>query len=196
MVEREELQDRLIEAALPHVAFDGWSQRSLAVAADDLGLEAAVARQAFPGGAATMVAQFVRLADRRMEADMAAAELSGLRVPARIRRAVVLRLDRWSGHREAVRRAVAVLALPSNLPLAARLGWETADAMWRAAGDAGDDLSRLTRRSTLAAVYTATLFYWLDDPSEGCVDTWAFLDRRLDEMAQLGRVRRGLKRGG
>lgn len=183
------IRDRLVLAALPHVAFDGWAGGALAAAAEDEGLDGAVVARAFPCGASQVVAHFTRLADRLMEEELAELDLAEMRVPRRIALAVRIRLERWAPHREAVRRALAVLALPTNLALAARLTWNTADAIWRAAGDTSHDFSWYTRRSTLAAVYAATVLYWLDDPSEGNADTWDFLERRLADVAALHRVR-------
>lgn len=195
----EARKDRLIEAILPHAAFDGWSRLSLLAAAEDLGLEPGEAEGLFPGGAAAMVAHFVALADRRLVADLAAQGLGAASVGERIFQAVCLRLSRWSDHREAVRRAASVLSLPLNLPLAARLTWNTADAIWLAIGDTSHDFAWYTKRATLAAVYSATLLYWLDDGSEACADSWAFLRRRLADMRNLPKLRQrleGMVKGG
>jgi ubiquinone biosynthesis protein COQ9 len=84
--------------------------------------------------------------------------------------------------REAVRRALAILAMPQNVPLALRIGWRTADVMWRIAGDTSTDFNHYTKRMTLGAVYGSTLLVWLDDQSEGLSETAAFLDRRIDDV--------------
>jgi ubiquinone biosynthesis protein COQ9 len=185
----DDVRDRLVLAALPHAAFDGWGGVALAAAAADEGMAPTMPARAFPGGAVDAVAHFVALADRMMEADLLAVDLTGLRVPRRIQAAIRVRLERWAPHREAVRRALAVLALPPHLGSAARLTWDTADAIWRAIGDSSHDFSWYTRRSTLAAVYSATLLYWLDDGSEGAADTLAFVERRLADVGKLTRVR-------
>ena len=181
-------RDDLVLAAVPHAAFDGWSKAALTVAARDLGLDTGAAARLFPGGPVEAIAHFVRTADRRMARDMAALHPETLRMGERVFQAVRLRLEPWSGSREAVRRALAVLALPRNLALAARLTWGTSDALWTACGDSSTDFSRYTRRSTLAAVYAATVLYWLDDPSEGCAGTWDFLRRRLGDVQRLPKL--------
>ncbi|MGE5547518.1 MAG: COQ9 family protein [Solirubrobacterales bacterium] len=186
-----EVRDRLVMAALPHVVFDGWSRRALAEAARDEGLDATIPDRAFPGGPIDAVEHFADMADRVMLADLAAEDLASRRVPDRIFTAIRLRLERWAHHREAIRRALALMALPQNAGVAARATFKTVDAMWHAAGDSAHDFSWYTKRATLAAVYSASVLYWLDDGSEDLADTWGFVRRRL---ADVGRVTQARKR--
>ncbi len=185
----DDRRDQLVLALLPHAAFDGWSGRGLAAAAADAGLDATLPARLFPAGGIDAIAHFVALADRLMAADLANRDLAGLRVPERITTAIRVRLERWAPHREAIRRAFALLALPPHLPLAARLTWGTADAIWRAAGDSSHDFSWYTRRSSLAAIYGATVLYWLDDASGDNAESLAFLARRLGDMGRLTQAR-------
>lgn len=189
-MESRPLKDALVTAMLPHAAFDGWSRAALTAAAADAGIEPALARRLFPKGPADAVAHLVDLADRAMVADLDAVGLEGRGVGERVFLALKARLERWGEHREAIRRASSLLALPGNLGLAARLTWSTTEAVWAAVGDRSHDFSWYTKRVTLAAVYSATLLYWLDDQSEGAADTWAFLRRRLDEVGSLPKLRR------
>ena len=183
-------RDRLIEAMLPDVAFDGWSHAALRVAARQASMPVAEAEALFPGGAPDLVAEFSRWADRRMLDWIEAAPAEETSVSARIRRAVLLRLEVVQPWREAVRRALSVLAMPPHALLGLRLLYETVDAIWYAAGDTATDFSFYTKRASLAGVYTATLLYWLEDRSEGATDTQAFLDRRLVELHRLTEARR------
>ena len=185
----DDQRDALIMAALPHVPFDGWGPATLRRAADAAGLGADAAIRLFPDGAAGAVAHFMALADRLMLADLAAMDLAPLKTRERIATAVRVRLQRWQGHREAIRRALAITPLP---PLAGRTlsGWyRTVDAIWRAVGDRSVDFSFYTKRALLAGVYAATLLYWLDDQSEGAVATWSFLDRRIADVMRIPKLR-------
>ena len=188
----ESQREALLEAMLPDVAFDGWSRAALRGAARRLGITAGEALALFPGGAGDLVAGFSRWADRRMLDRLEALPLDGLRVPERVALAIGARLEIIEPWREAVRRALAVLVLPQHVPLALRLTYETIDAIWYAAGDNATDFSFYTKRATLAAIYGAAMLFWLDDRSEGFVDTRAFIERRLAGVARLGRVRRDL----
>jgi ubiquinone biosynthesis protein COQ9 len=181
--ERSPERDAALDALLPNVPFDGWTVAALRRAA---GRDADLL---FPGGAADMVEAFCDLADRRMEAAAAERGLPG-RLPARVRAAIALRLEQNRPHREAVRRALSVMALPRNAPMTARTLARTVDAIWHAAGDRSADFSWYTKRAILASVYGATLLYWLRDSGIDDADTLAFLDRRLAGVGRIGRVRK------
>jgi ubiquinone biosynthesis protein COQ9 len=184
---REEQRDRLLEAALVHVPFDGWSRRSLLAGAADLGLERALARRLFPRAGDDLLVHVERWADRRMLAQVG--PLEDLRVRDRIAALVRARLEALAPHREAMRRATAARVLPSNGLAACGSLWRTVDLMWSAAGDDVRDASYYTKRSLLAAVWTSTFLFWLDDRSEASQDTFAFLDRRIENVMQIGRLR-------
>jgi ubiquinone biosynthesis protein COQ9 len=184
---REEQRDRLLEAALVHVPFDGWSRRSLSAGAADLGLEPSVARRVFPRAGDDLLVHVERWADRQMLARVG--PLDDLRVRERIARLVRTRLEVLGPHREAMRRATAARLLPSNGLAACGSLWRTVDLMWSAAGDDARDASYYSKRSLLAAVWTSTFLYWLEDRSEGYAETWSFLERRIANVMQIGRLR-------
>ena len=182
----EKTRARLLEAALAHVAFDGWTGTALAAGAVDLGLDPAAAVNAFPGGPAALIEYFSAGADRRMLAELEKRGLADLRVRDRVAMGVRVRLDLLEPHREAVRRGLSFLALPRNAPLGVKCVYRTVDAIWHAAGDTSTDYNFYSKRLLLAGVYATTLLAWLDDRSEGHAETWAFLDRRIDEVLKVG----------
>jgi ubiquinone biosynthesis protein COQ9 len=188
--ERSEERDAALQAALPHIAMDGWTRRALRAGLRDLGVDGGDAERLFPGGAVDMVETYCDLADRRMTASAESESIAELRLSQRVRALIALRLRQAAGEREAVRRAVAVLALPGHVAASARTAARTADAIWYAAGDRSADISWYTKRAILIGVYGATLLRWLSDTSEDDQDTLAFLDRRLAGVARLGRLRR------
>src|ERR1700758_1504652 len=113
--ERSPERDAAIAAMLPHVPFDGWTFRSLRMGLRDIGVPADEAELLFPGGAPDMIEAFCDWADRGMEAEAAVLDLASLRLHERVRAVIALRLARHRPHREAIRRALALLALPSHL---------------------------------------------------------------------------------
>ena len=185
----EDQRAALIEAMLPNVPFDGWSRPALRAAARRIGMPADEALALFPNGAAELVACFSRWADQRMLDRLETVALDSLRISDRIALAIAIRLEIIAPSREAVRRALSVLTLPQRAALGLRLLYETIDGIWYAVGDRATDFSFYTKRVTLAAVYAATLLYWLEDSSPDFADTRAFLQRRLTEVASIGKAR-------
>ncbi|TXL71055.1 COQ9 family protein [Vineibacter terrae] len=185
----DSLRDRVLDAVLFNVAFDGWGPSGVRAAVRDGAITAEEAALAFPGGALDMIEYHSIRADRRMVEELERRNVGGLKVRDRITLAVRVRLEQNAAHREGVRRALAILALPINAPLAARLLYRTVDAIWYAAGDRSADFSFYTKRATLAAVYSSTVLYWLNDRSEGMSDTWAFLDRRIADVMRFEQLK-------
>jgi ubiquinone biosynthesis protein COQ9 len=185
--ERMPERDAAILGMLPHVAFDGWTKRALRAGVLDAGMPADEAELLFPLGTVDMIETFCDLADRRMEA--AAADLPQTKLTARVRAVIALRLEQNRPYKEAIRRGLAVLALPQNARAAAGCTARTVDAIWHAAGDRSSDFSWYTKRAILAAVYSATVLYWLRDSTDGDAGTLAFLDRRLAGIGRIARLR-------
>ena len=179
---------RILDKALAHVPFDGWSEKALMAGAEDAGYDPAMALDAFPGGVPDALDCAADRADAAMLEALETKGLDKMRVRDRVATAVRARLELSAPHREAIQRALAVLALPHNLPLAAKTLWRTVDAIWYAAGDQATDFNYYTKRGLLAGVYSATLLYWLNDHSPDHADTWDFLERRLDEVMRVPKV--------
>lgn len=182
---------RLLEAILPHVVFDGWSEAAFRAAAADIGMALPLARAHCPRGATDLAADYHRDGDRRMTAAVAATPKEGLRFRDRVTLAVRLRLE--GADREIVRRGAAHFALPQNAATGAALIWGTADAIWTALGDRSDDINWYSKRATLSAVYSSTVLYWLGDESGGHQATWDFLDRRIEGVMQFEKFKAGVR---
>ena len=181
----EQLRRRVALAVGENAVFDGWTQQAVDAAAVQLGVDPVQARLAMPKGQAGMIDVYIQEVDRALEAWFTPERLAPLKIREKIRALVWRRLEIQAPAREALRRGLAILAMPQNVPLAMRISWRTADLMWRIAGDTCTDFNHYTKRLTLGAVYGSTLVAWLDDQSEGFADTAAFLDRRIDEVMQF-----------
>lgn len=188
-----EARERLLDAALTHVVFDGWSGAALDAAIADTGLDPSLARLAFPRGGIDMVLAFHRRADRRLAAELAEADLSAMRMRERIVHCLRRRIELVADHREAVRRGAALLALPIYAAEGAKLVWETADTIWNACGDTATDYNWYTKRMSLGAIYSATMLYWLGDASPNHANSWTFLDRRIDEVMRFEKTKARLE---
>ena len=183
------LKDRLADAVASEASFDGWTRAALASAARGLDLPAGEGERLFPGGPLDVLTYLSRRSDLRMVEDMEKEGVVALKIRDRIKAAVRVRLERHSGQRESARRALSLLSLPFNAPLALKLLYGTVDAMWYAAGDTSTDFNFYTKRATLAGVYSSTLLYWLNDRSPGAEATWAFLDRRIDDVMRIEKLK-------
>ncbi len=179
----------VIAAALPHVVFDGWTDRTLAHAVEDAEVDPSLSRLAFPRGGVDLALAYHFARDAALAEDLAGADLLGLRFRDRVAHAVMRRLELVAGEREAVRRGVALFALPHHAADGARAIWHTADTIWTALGDDSRDFAWYSKRTTLSAVYSSALLYWLGDDSPGASATREFIGRRIDNVMQIEGVK-------
>ncbi len=189
-----DLRLALAPAVAQAAVFDGWSATAIRTAAQDAGVDPHVARLAFDGGAMTMIAAWIASIDRDMTVALPETTLATLPIRERIRRLVQFRLDAASPDIEALRRALAIMAMPQNVPAALKLSWQSADAMWRLAGDRATDYNHYTKRTILAGIYAATLTVLAEDTSEDHADTRAFLERRIDGVMKFEKAKARLLR--
>ena len=182
-------KDRILDAALMHVPFDGWSEASFRAAVADAEVDPAEAKALFPRGAVDLALAFHARGDAAMVAVVQAGDLSAMRYRDKVAFAIRKRLEIARDDREAVRRGLTLFALPMHAADGTRALWGTADAIWTALGDTSDDLNWYTKRATLSGVYSSTVLFWLGDQSMDHADTWDFLDRRIDDVMRFEKVK-------
>ena len=181
-------KEQLLDAALMHVPFDGWSQATFDAAIADSGVEQTVAHSICPRGAVDLALAYHAQGDALMLAKLAEADLDAMKYRDRVAAAVRFRLEAVDD-KEAVRRGTTLFALPMYAADGAKAIWGTADAIWTALGDTSEDVNWYTKRATLSGVYSSTVLYWLGDTSDGHEGTWAFLDRRIDDVMQIEKIK-------
>jgi ubiquinone biosynthesis protein COQ9 len=189
-----ELRLLLAPAIADAAAFDGWSDVAVRDAASAAGLDPAAASFAFSGGSMQMIEAWVQAVDAAMQAALPADQIAQLKIRERIRTLVQFRLDAIVHQKEALRRALSIMALPQNAPRTLALGWRSADAMWRLAGDTATDYNHYTKRMTLGSIYAATLAVYVNDSSDDHGDTKAFLDRRIEGIMKFEKAKAQLLR--
>ena len=185
----DEVRARIAPILPHHAAFDGWRPEAVTMAAAEAGIDPDIARLAFHEGAMDMIDAWFASVDVGMTDAVAPEQLATLSIRQRITSLVEARLALLARDREALRRAIAIMAMPQNAARAARLGWRAADAMWRAAGDDATDLSHYSKRATLAGVYAATLLVFIDDESDHYEESRAFLARRIEGVMRFERAK-------
>lgn len=183
------LRLRLAPAIAEAAVFDGWNQAAVDAAADSAKIDRALARLAFKDGAMAMIGAWIATIDAAMAKALPVKRLGNKPIRERIRALVEFRLKALAPQREALRRAHAIMAMPPNIAASLRLGWHSADAMWRLAGDTATDYNHYTKRLTLGSIYAATLAVFVDDDSEDFAETRAFLDRRIEDVMRFEKVK-------
>lgn len=184
---------RVITAMLPEVVFDGWSAKAFEHALGADGVDANMARLAFPNGAIDVAAAFHMADDRRM-LEWVEDFTKGDKISNRIERALMRRFEIAALNKDAVRAASALFALPQNAARGGRLIWGTADAIWRVLGDQSAGFDYYSKRTSLSAVYSAALFYFLQDEDPTLEPTRAFVARRISDTLRFGKFTGQLKR--
>lgn len=185
----DDMKAKILDASLPHVAFDGWTEETFKAAIADADVDAELAKSLFPRGALDLAVAFHKRGDAQMVARLKSENLLSMRFRDRIAAGVRFRLEAVAQDKEAVRRGSTLFALPHHAPEGAKLIWGTADAIWTALGDSSQDYNWYTKRATLSAVYGSTVLFWLGDDSEDNADTWEFLDRRIDNVMSFEKVK-------
>jgi ubiquinone biosynthesis protein COQ9 len=184
-MKRKDAKDKILLAVLPHVAFDGWTEKSLALGVEDAGLSPDMALRTFPEGMRELAAHFSDYTDRKMLTALKKRDLGSMKVREKIALSVRLRLEANAEHREAIRHLLSFLALPFNAGVALSNTYRTVDNIWYALGDESVDFNFYTKRALLASVYGATVLCWLGDSSENFQETWDFLDRRINDVLKI-----------
>lgn len=188
----EQAKQAILQAALPHVPFDGWTDTSFRAAVADLGVATGLAQALYPRAGLDLALEFHRSGDAAMIEAMQAADLATMRYSNRVAFAVRSRLELVED-KELVRRGTTLFSLPQNAAEGARAIWGTADAIWKALGDTSTDFNWYTKRATLSGVYASTVLFWLGDDSPGHAATWDFLDRRIANVLQIEKLKAGLR---
>jgi ubiquinone biosynthesis protein COQ9 len=178
---------RLLEAVMVHVPFDGWTQAAMDAAVSDTGIDAGRAQALYPRGPVDMALAYHQRGDDEMAEAFAATDLTGLRYSEKVALCIRLRLE--AADKELVRRGMTLFALPVHAADGSKALWGTADRIWTLLGDTSRDVNWYTKRATLSAVYSSTLLYWLGDDSADHAATWAFLDRRIENVMQFERFK-------
>ncbi|WP_395634520.1 COQ9 family protein [Sphingorhabdus sp.] len=185
----DEVRAALAPIIARNAGFDGWSDAAVHAAADEAGVDRDVAKLAFKDNAIDMIDAWIDSIDMELAHRLPAEKLAAMKIRDRITALLATRLDIMAPDRESLRRAMAIMAMPQNLVRSAKIGWRSADRMWRLAGDTASDFNHYTKRMTLSAVYASTLSVFVNDDSDNFADARAFLDRRIDNVMQFEKVK-------
>jgi ubiquinone biosynthesis protein COQ9 len=188
------LQQQIIGAALPNVVFDGWSMETLRAAAKSLGMSDLEADRAFANGIIEALNVWTAQTNQNLADTLASHyNLESMKIRDRIATGVMVKLRSQQAHKEAVRRALTIYAMPWHAADGMKSLYDTLDVMWRAAGDTSTDWNFYSKRMLLAKVYMSTLSVWLGDESDDQRETEAFLHRRIEDVMRIQKAKFKLK---
>ncbi len=182
------LRDRVIKYALPLVSEHGWHWSVIEEGANKAGVQSDIVQSLFPAGVSDAVAHFSDYMDRTMLTALRNVPYDALRVRDRIRTAVVTRLTCYKDHKEVVRHTIAFWALPVHVIQGQRVLWRSSDRIWNWAGDTATDYTKQTKRASLASILLGTTMVWITDESQDNLLTTTFLDRRIQNVMEIGRA--------
>ena len=183
-----EPKKQLMDAALRHVPFDGWSEATFVDAIADSGMDDALARSICPRGVVDLALAYHAYGDQIMLDRLAEADLTGLKFREKIATSLRFRIEA-TADKELVRRGTVLFAVPKYVADGAGAIWGTCGLIWETLGDTSEDVNWYTKRMTLSAVYSSTVLFWLGDDSPGFSATWAFLDRRIENVMQIEKLK-------
>ena len=190
----------LIRAMLTHVPFDGWTWESMEQGAVDINFERKktsslrikIFKDLFKNGPIDFIDIFSEIIDLEVKENYNLIELKPERVPEKIKKIIMIRLNLCQRYKEAVRSSISLTAMPVNAKASLKILYRTCNSIWRIAGDKSTDFSFYTRRISLATVYTSTLLFWLNDNSNENVETEFFLERRLKDISKISTLKKRL----
>lgn len=189
----KETREKVLKAALPNVAFDGWSETTLAKAVEDSKVDQGLAKLAFPRGVLDLVLAFHYDGDEKLAAKLAQSNMSKLKYSQKVAFAIRTRMEMMADSREAVRRAVSFLSLPIYASEGSAAIWNTSDTIWNALGDTSRDVNWYTKRLTLSAVYSSAILYWLGDETPDSSATADYIDRRIENVLQFEKFKSSMR---
>jgi ubiquinone biosynthesis protein COQ9 len=185
----QEKREQILKEAIKIAPFEGWTRHTLYEATMAANLEKEYSRIAFPNGVRELVDLYLRNLDDKMIKKLNTKKFDGLKIREKIALAIRTRLEIAENEKSVIRKTVSYFANPCNHMQSVKSIWKTADSIWYAIGDTSTDFNYYTKRTILSSVYSSTLLYWLNDKSENHEATWKFLDRRIENVMTINKVK-------
>lgn len=195
MIKDSRVKQKLVDQAIKNVVFEGWTWKAISSSASFLDIEKDELKEMFPNGPSDLVREFVSSLDSQMLARINKLKLEGMPIRMRIYTAVKIRIELYENYREQIRGLLSYLSFPGNITFGTGLTFNTVSKIWYAVGDESTDFSYYTKRGLLTAIYSATLLYWLSDDSKESEETWFFLERRIEDVMKIPKIKAGFKDG-
>ncbi|XP_025890144.1 ubiquinone biosynthesis protein COQ9, mitochondrial [Nothoprocta perdicaria] len=198
----EQLQHRILAAALEFVPEHGWTAEAIAEGAKTLGLSAAAAGM-FRSDGSELVLHFVSQCNTKLaellEQEQKLVQLGETQKKTTdqfLRDALEARLRMLIPYIEKWPQAVSILLLPRNIPSSLSLLTSMIDDICHFAGDQSTDFNWYTRRAVLTGIYNTTELVMMQDSSPDFEDTWRFLENRVADAVNMDNTAKQVKSTG
>lgn len=183
---QEETRKKILAETLKIVPFEGWSIATLEKASKAAGFKGKMAELMFKNGVISVIDYYFASLDEQMKVNTLKHKSKS--VTENVKRAILERIKLLSKHRALVTRTMAYMAMPQNSIYGMKFVWRTADVIWHdIVDDKSVDFNYYSKRTLLSGVYTSTIMFWVNDDSKDMVETEKFLDRRLKDVASIGK---------
>ena len=190
----------LVRAMLSHVPFDGWTWTAMEQGAVNINFKKnksknerlEIYKTFFNNGTIDFIKVFAEIIDSRVQENYNSLDPKPQRIPEKIKKLILMRLDFCLPYKEAIRSSLSLSALPKNSKQSIKILYTTCNSMWKLAGDKATDFSFYTKRLSLASVYASTLLFWLNDTSSEQEETEYFLERRLHDISMIAKLKKPL----
>ena len=197
-LDNKKIKNDLVRAMLTHVPFDGWTWEAMEQGSIDIGFEKKktsslrikIFKNLYKNGPIDFIDIFSEIIDLEVIENYNLIKTKPERVPEKIKKIIMIRLNLCQNYKDAVRTSISLTARPENAKISLKILYRTCNSIWRIAGDKSTDFSFYTRRASLAAVYTSTLLFWLNDQSNDNIETELFLCRRLKDISKISNFKK------
>ncbi|MAV87887.1 MAG: COQ9 family protein [Rhodospirillaceae bacterium] len=182
--------DQLLLAMLKHVPFDGWSWGALRAGMRDLDKDPNDIQFIFSNGPKDAARHFGVYFDQLMSKTIDKKSIDLMPVREKIKSIIEARLELFLPFKESIRSLLSFLSLPGNKIVAFQLIFNTVDEIWSLAGDQSTDYNYYSKRTLLTGVYGSTILYWLSDNDDKFPSTRTFLERRINDVMLIPKLKR------
>lgn len=181
-------EQAVLDAAIERAPALGWNARLTRAACEACGLTLGDQELLLPNGARDLAVLLSRRHDARALKALEATPASTMKIRERIAAAVSARMEAGAQDIEAAKRCAGFLSLPTNVDLGFKLAWETADHLWRWAGDTATDQNHYSKRAILGGILIPALtMRWFD----GREAAEAFVARRIENVMAFEKWKAG-----
>ena len=187
----ERQRKKILNQALVDINTYGFNKNMLIKAAENCNFSEGTLGRLFPEGIYELKEYFFNETDIEMLKKINRIKNKNIRIRDKIYNGVIIRLEIFQKNKDAIKH---IFVSESSNPIkSVKNLWNTADLIWKSAGDTSTDYNHYTKRLLLSWVYLSTLLCWFSDSKKDIKETKLFLNRRIDEVLKFGKKSASIK---